>query len=228
VYKSGVVALFVIFAMTGCASPKYNYSANVTLISEPPLNTTQVSNVGDVLLRQGKYKEHDAIYLPTKADISWAYDLLGGYYLKHGEDENAEYYLPGTGEEAGKVDKAALADPWKSVMSKKGTKTLCVVTVFNATSCRDNVSFEHTKKAMLTQDSFQQTLIYSGKVSSKINIGYREFSSNLARPAFNNNVEYDLSESSIIGYKGAQLEVLEATNQHIRYRVIKNFNEASQ
>lgn len=227
-YKIGIFALLGILVMTGCASPKYNYSANVTLISEPPLNATQVSSVGDVLLRQGKYKEHDAIYLPIKADISWAYDLLGGYYLKHGEDESAEYYLPGTGEEAGKVDKAALADPWKSIMAKKGTKTLCIVTVFNAASCGDNVSFEHIKKAMLTQDSFQQTLIYSGKVGSKINIGYREFSSNLARPAFNNNVEYDLSESSIIGYKGAQLEVIEATNQHIKYRVIRNFNNALQ
>jgi len=228
VYKYSVIALIAGLSMLGCTSPKYNYSANVTSISEPPLGTTQISNVGDVLLRQGKYKEHEAIYLPTKGDISWAYDLFPGYYLKHGEDESAEFYLPGSGEDAGKVDKAALADPWKSVMAKKGTKTLCVVTVFNATSCGDNVIFERTKKAILTQDSFQQTLIYSGKVGNKINIGYREFSSNLARPAFNNNVEYDLSESKVIGYKGAQLEVLEATNQYIKYRVIKNFNQASQ
>lgn len=204
------------------------HTAKVTEISEPPLNTTQTTNVGDVLLRQCKYKEHDALYLPTKADVSWAYSLLAGYYLKHGEDESGEYYLPAKGDDAGGVDKAVLADPWKSVMAKKDGKTLCVVTVFNATSCDDKVSFEHTKKAMLTIDSFQQTLIYSGKVGNKINIGYRESSGNLARPAFNNNVEYDLSESTIIGYKGAQLEVIEATNQHIKYRVIRNFNNALQ
>lgn len=81
---------------------------------------------------------------------------------------------------------------------------------------------------MLTHDSFQQTLIYSGKVGNKINIGYREFSGSIARPAFNNNVEYDLSESTTIGYKGAQLEIIEATNQYIKYRVIKNFNSALQ
>ncbi len=43
----------------------------------------------------------------------------------------------------------------------------------------------------------------------------------MARPAFNNNVEYDLSESPIIGYKGAKLEVIEANNQFIKYRVIE-------
>ncbi len=222
------VVLFGVLAIAGCASPKYNYMPKITAISEPPLNTNQVSNVGDVLMRQGKYKEHDAIYLPMKTDVSWAYSLFAGYYLKHGEDEGAEYFLPGGGDEAGNVGKAALADAWKSVMTKKDSKSLCVVTVFNATSCASDVNFEHSKKAVLTQDSFQQTLIYNGKVGNKINIGYREFSGNLARPAFNNNVEYDLSESPVIGYKGAQLEVLEATNQKIRYRVIRNFNNASQ
>jgi hypothetical protein len=35
----------------------------------------------------------------------------------------------------------------------------------------------------------------------------------MARPAFNNDVEYDLSESKLIGYKGAQFEVIEASNR---------------
>jgi hypothetical protein len=222
-YQNGLV-LFTSLFVIGCASPKYNYRPNITAISEPPINTTQVSYIGDVMLRQGSYKESDAIYLSDKEDIGWAYTLFPGYYLKHGEDVDAEYYVPGGGDEAGRVDKAGLADPWRSVMAKRGMQTLCVVTVFNATSCKDGVPFERRKKSMLSQDTFQQTLIYSGKVGKKINIGYREFSGNLARPAFNNNVEYDLSESSIIGYKGARLEVLEATNQYIKYRVMQNFN----
>ena len=62
-------------------------------------------------------------------------------------------------------------------------------------------------------------------MGNKINIGYREFSSNSARPAFNNDVEYDLNESKQIGYKGALLEVIKATNQDITYKVLKNFNK---
>ncbi|MCD0195610.1 hypothetical protein K1T77_12420 [Acinetobacter baumannii] len=45
------------------------------------------------------------------------------------------------------------------------------------------------------------------------------------RPAFNNDVEYDLSQSKEIGYKGALLEIIEATNQDIKYKVIRNFNK---
>jgi hypothetical protein len=47
----------------------------------------------------------------------------------------------------------------------------------------------------------------------------------MARPAFNNDVEYDLNESKQIGYKGALLDVIDANNQNITYKVLKNFNK---
>ena len=102
---------------------------------------------------------------------------------------------------------------------------LCVVTIFNAKLCKENQSFDVKNITTANDDSFQQTLIYSGKVGNKINVGYREFSSNLARPAFNNDVEYDLNESKQIGYKGALLDIIEATNQSITYKVLRNFNK---
>jgi len=179
------------------------------------------------MLRQGRYREHDALLLRAPRDVSWAYTLHPGYYLKDGEDEDAEYYSPARGDDGGRVEKAAFADPWKSVMAKRKVPELCVVTVFNVSACKEVQGIERAKKPILAQDSFQQTLIYNGRVGSKINIGYREFSNNSARPAFNNNVEYDLGESTRIGYKGAELEVLEATNQHIKFRMVRNFNDAN-
>ena len=82
-------------------------------------------------------------------------------------------------------------------------------------------------KYILSKNSFQRSLIYNGKIGDKINVAYREFSNDLARPAFNNNVEYDLKESKTIAYKGAVIEVLDANNQIIKYRVLKNFNTVS-
>lgn len=70
--------------------------------------------------------------------------------------------------------------------------------------------------------------MYSGKVGNKINIAYREFSGGMARGAFSNVAEYDLSESKTIGYQGAQIDVIEATNQLIRYKVISNFSKATR
>ncbi len=220
------IALALIATLAGCASPKYNYSPNSIAISEPPIGSVTMSRIGDTMLRQGKYREHDALNLRAIREISWAYTLHPGYYLKDGEDEISEYYSPARTEDGGRIEKAMMADPWKSVMAKKSSPELCVVTVFNAYVCKVVQDIERTKRPVLAQDAFQQTLIYNGRVGSKINIGYREFSNSTARPAFNNNVEYDLTESSRIGYKGADIEVLEATNQHIKFKMLRNFNDA--
>lgn len=81
-----------------------------------------------------------------------------------------------------------------------------------------------TKLSSLYPDSFQQTLLYNGKIGNRITLAYREFSNNQARLAFSNEVDYDLSESVIIGYKGARLEVISATNTEITYRILSGFS----
>jgi hypothetical protein len=221
-----VLSSILIVCLAGCSAPKYNYAPTSIDISEPPIGSVSQISIGDIMLRQGTFREHDAIYLRAPREIDWAYTLHPGYYLKDGEDESAEYFSPGRGDDGGKIEKAALADPWKAVMQKKNKSDLCVITVFNVSVCNEVRDVEKRKKPLFSEDSFQQTLIYNGRVGSKINIGYREFSNDAARPAFNNNVEYDLSESKTIAYKGAELEVLDATNQFIQFRLIRNFNSS--
>jgi hypothetical protein len=180
------------------------------------------------MLRQGQFTLHDAIFLHADVDVGVLnpYTLKRGYYLKEGDDEQSEFYRPSRFPGGGAIEKAALADPPKAVQAFKAHAKLCVVTIFNAYACANPAEFERTKQPVATSNSFQQTLIYSGRVGNKVKAGYREYSNNLARPAFNNDVEYDLAEARIIGYKGARIEVLEATNEYIRYKVIQNFNRA--
>jgi len=224
--KSLAPALF----LTACASPTHNYQAVTTSISEPPLNSVNTKQVGDEMLKQGKYREHEAIYVTTPIKPHWAYTVHPGYFLKSGEDQSGEFYrVGGAGEDSGYIEKSAIADNFQGLLYKKETGVLCVVTIVNLAACGNSIAqgFEKVKKPIVTQDAIQRTLIYSGKSGNKINVGYREFSGNIARPAFSNNVEYDLSESKQIGYKGALLEITEATNSFIKYRVISNFNNST-
>lgn len=221
-----LICLLVLTIGPGCSTPTYNYTPEITELSEPPLNTVVTVHVGDSMVKQGKYSEHDAIYITEDVKVGWAYTLTEGYYLRQGESNKSEYYRPAGGTDSGEIRKAAIADPFKGVSINKKTGRLCVITAFNVEVSSKHSNFERRKYPVLSSNSFQQTLIYSGKVGNKINIGYREFSSSYARPAFNNDVEYDLSESKMIGYKGCQIEVIEATNEYIKYKVIRNFNEA--
>jgi hypothetical protein len=65
--------------------------------------------------------------------------------------------------------------------------------------------------------SFKQELIYNGRSKDTINLSYREFKEDWARPAFSQDLTYDLSEGNIIGFRGMKIEVLETTNSNIRF-----------
>jgi hypothetical protein len=173
--------------------------------------------------------QHDAIYLKndTKVGGLGSYTFTRGYYLKKGEDWPKEFYLPADGPDSGKVIRGAFTDQFQVIQIDHMAGQFCGVSVFNGLACTTGADYEKRKYPIATADSFQQTLIYSGRVGNKINIGYREFSNNFARPAYNNDVEYDLSESKTIGYKGCRIEIIEATNEYIKCKVIRNFNKAA-
>ncbi len=69
--------------------------------------------------------------------------------------------------------------------------------------------------------SFKKELIYNGKSKETIRIAYREFKDDFARPAFAQDLTYDLSESNEIGFKGMIIEVVKATNSFIKFIVKK-------
>ncbi|KXO78207.1 hypothetical protein AYL20_07475 [Acinetobacter venetianus] len=219
--KKIVIASILGFGLVGCATPVYNSTSTISNISKPPLNSINTVSVGDQMLVQGTLRQNDVIEF-SQVTQAGMYKIPAGQYNKTGESEKGKFFtiISTTG---GLVTKSFLADPMQAIMTTSDG-SLCIITVFNVKSCHQGKSFNIKKVNIASENSFQQTLIYSGKVGNKINIGYREFSSNMARPAFNNDVEYDLNESKQIGYKGALLDVIDANNQNITYKVIKNFN----
>lgn len=220
--KKIILISFFASVLYGCASPVYNAQSTISKVSKPPIDSINTVSVGDKMLVQGTLRESEALVISETAKVS-AYTIPVGQYAKTGENEQGKYFSP-ISVSGVPIRQNPFVDPFKVIMTTPENK-LCVVTVFNGKVCRDNENFSIKNITTANEDSFQQTLIYSGKVGNKINIGYREFSSNIARPAFNNDVEYDLGESKKIGYKGALLEILNATNQDITYKVIANFNK---
>jgi hypothetical protein len=230
--------LFGTLLGSGCATMSARYEPKRIDLNVPRVDRVSVAQVGDSLLLQGNFSEHDAIYVQSDIGVGAlsnlgvaifsSYTIRPGFYTKMGENEVAEFFSPSTYGNGGAIQKHPLADSWKWVQAYKDRKTICIVTVFNLPVCTHNAGFQKSRQPIATANSLQQSLIYSGKMGTRLRIGYREFSGNLARPAFNNDVEYDLTESSVIGYKGARIEVIEATNEHIRYRVIRTFNSIPQ
>ena len=212
-------------SLVGCATPLTNYQPKVVQLSEPPVNSINKAYVGDRMLMQGNVIEREALYFPTSQKTSFQHTIQQGYFPKQGESEEYIQYGIANVTDAGKVIDGILSDPTQALTLRKSDNAICMFTIYNMNvDCKTGLSFEKKNWATANSNSFQQTLIYNGKVGNKINIGYREFSGDLARSAFSNEVEYDLADSHQIGYKGALLDIIEANNQMIEYKVIKNFN----
>lgn len=223
-----IAAIALAGALVGCAAPKFNYLPESKAFSEPDIGSVVMANVGDKMLSQGVSVRQDVIEARDTFPVGSGHLVGNGIYVKTGDDEDAEYFSPKFGDGGGKLSRtSAVFDPPSSLMLKRDG-ALCVITVSSQYVCGNGGAIERKKVDSVTERTFQQTLIYSGKIGNKINIGYREFASDIARMAFNNNVEYDLSESKTIGYKGAEIDIIEATNRVIKYRVIRNFNTVAR
>ena len=85
------------------------------------------------------------------------------------------------------------------------------------------VSTKPVKYVVTNSPNFKQELIYNGRVGDYVKIIYREFSNDFARPSFTQDLQYDLSTSNIVGFKGARLHIEDANNTQITYRVTESF-----
>lgn len=223
--KKILLAFSIPVVLVGCVTPQYNYIPEVQELSKPPIGEVATAHIGDHMLTQGRMVQQDSIYFSSPQKVN-GNQVSTGYFAKQGEDKDYEYFKISTATDAGKITQGVLKDPPMGFAIRKSDNNLCILTIYNMViGCTSDAQYERKNWASASKDSFQQTLIYNGKVGNKINIGYREFSSDLARPAFNNDVEYDLSQSKQIGYKGALLDVIDANNQQIKYKVIRNFNK---
>lgn len=73
------------------------------------------------------------------------------------------------------------------------------------------------------ENCFKKEIVFTGKTGNSIKFLYREYIENLARPAFTQELQYDLSESNVIGFKGMRIEVIKATNTNIEYKILSDF-----
>lgn len=68
---------------------------------------------------------------------------------------------------------------------------------------------------------FRREIVYGGVAKGVVSLSYREFSRDMARPAFTQQLTYDLADGAEIGFRGARIKVLEANNLGMRYIVVQ-------
>ncbi|EKE75204.1 hypothetical protein [Gallaecimonas xiamenensis] len=206
--------------LAGCAAAPHNYQPVKQPFSFPAVGSVETVQVGQAMLKQGVAAKSEAIHLDNE-QVAGRYTLLAGSYPKIGEDSQYNYYsamtVDGRYITFGMFD---LAAPTASFRIDKQTGKVCIYRPEDTVPCADVTYTKDVVNAPNAGGS-EQALIYEGKANNQLKVAYRETGSKAGN--VNGNAIYDLSDSKIIGYKGAEIEVIEATNTSIKYKLIKHF-----
>ena len=204
--------VLLMLTVLGCKTKPIQ--ATYSLQTFPSVGSTETVGVGEQMLAQGDASTVDAIVLPHDVTLGDVTVKQGTYPILSENDEYKQFHSVNF------VRNGRLSGRGKLFVFKKDEpgKTVCL----GRSLCTD-VTYTTGKATTYSRARNQQTLLYSGKVGNRVTLGYREFVNETARPAFSNDVDYDLSESTVLGYKGARIEVLKATNTEITYKVLSGF-----
>ena len=232
--KNYILIIFTIFFFSSCVSPIKPYNDIVCKsIAEPKIGEVVTKNIGDTLIAQGT--------LYTIKAVAISDDCLDGNVKRGIYKAVATRKIVTNDQSSQKTEtKNIIRFGGKGLSGVKWAATGYYLDYYTEddrlfyvyTSGSANVTqpgkvkienFKITETSYPSPDSFQQTLLYLGKSGSVVRFGYREFYEDYARPAFSNEVSYDLNDSNIIGYKNAKIKIIEATNTFIKYEVLSHF-----
>lgn len=209
-------------SMVGCSSSiSYQPETKINHYNIPEVNVISTVYIGDYMLDIGKQTTNKFLTVTEQSD-GVNYDIYAGSFKKYGQDNVTSYYSVYGGINGAAVVKGFLADP-AMFLSMNKDNDVCVSTVYVLEATCYTVKAKEEYLVIESDSDFKQTLIYNGSVGEKINISYREFKGGMARGAFTNNVEYDMAKSSLIRYKGAEIEVIDYDNSSIKFKVKKHF-----
>lgn len=202
------IFLFILF--TSCSvNVQYNKINEKSKLSFPELGKAVTAGVGDDMVKKGQLVNYT--FLRVKKAFK---KIQAREYTQIGDNKYLLFFTP----------ENLRAENYISIATKKKDDGYLYLISVKGKAYRHKVEHEIINRDIPEENSFQQTLIFNGLIGNKLNIGYREYSDQIARPAFSNNVEYDLSTSRVIGYKGCKIEIIKADNESITYKVIKNFD----
>ncbi len=221
--KYVIIFSFFLF-LAGCASQIKLTQPNNFSTLIPQLNTINEVEIGASLVSKESGYKYKALKLLKNAKIKTGYSAKnvneGDVFINDFYTSKYDLYSSPTPTAAGATYGIALP--------KSGGKAITFYkSAAGITFSKDNAGLEFAE--ILTpipkKEYFKQDFIYNGKVGNAIKFTYREYADDLARPAFTQDLQYDLTESNIIGFKGLRIEILSATNIKIQYKVLSYYTE---
>ena len=186
----------------------------------PELNTTNDSEIGITLVSKETGYKYKAIKITTGRRAKPGYIVKeikqGDIFINDSYTSKFDLYSSLTDTSFGIAIPKSEGEA--TVYTNNGTG-------INFNHINEKLEYTETYAPVPKKDYFKQEFIYNGRVGNALKFIYREYVDDVARPAFTQDLQYDLAESKIIGFRGLRIEVVSATNTNIEYKVLSHFNK---
>lgn len=225
-----IPALFMLLG--ACVAVRPMSPQHISLDRPPPGEAVAVG-LGDVVLEREESTRHEGILLEN--EISW-FDLWGlrSFTLRPGPlkareaDQDFTYYYSD-----GLISREAVAG-----VGYPASGGICVrksdatyIRVFTAKGSCSVVPDQRPQIRSLSiaapgAENYRQELIYRGKSGSTLDFVYRELRDDQPLPTLALDFHIDLADGPAFSLRGARIEVIEATNTKLIYRVLSSFADS--
>jgi hypothetical protein len=249
-FFSKSVILFSCFILTSCVSVTPPQLALSSLRNEESknykLNDSFKVNVGDpIIVRKSYWYQIDVrddravaskdFKITVKLALARDFTHIG----RKGEElrivgstkvQGREFFIVRVGQISGGGDAGALVDKLTGRVSKTGVGqnafgSWVTTAVSGVVTEPPDVVFSPSESILISKSKPYENyeIVYTGRLGENITFVYREFTpDNLARPAFFQNLSYNLSEAKTIRFRKLQIEVIDATNEQVSVKVISD------
>jgi hypothetical protein len=238
--KNHLIFLIIYIFSVGVQASQAVSEAEVQVVYDPALNIESEREVGQTMISKSRLATYPVILIESdfsdfiKTSI-WTNSYSGtisikkGVLKKYANNQDGVFY----------VDRNATLKFFAGTVPCDGSNCIAGVFIPNNTSKpatifrmdggdylfgASQIEFKHSKEDVWSAGNFRRELVYGGVSQKTISISYREFLDGTARPAFSQDLKYDLTEGDVIGYRGARFQILKAGNTSIRYKVLNQLD----
>ena len=225
--RSAWIALLLLTAACNTASPEL-LPQQQEIIDYPALNEESQRELGDTLLARGVANSRPELELHNDF-------LVGGGLFKEftvppqvlsARYHDAEWtYFPADGVMA--HDELLGSDPAMGGLKRDNDDNARFQIYAHrfglGVTPHQPIEVSSMKVPGEPQFEFMQELIYNGRYEDQVRFVYREYGGGFLRTPFTQDVQYDLTNDLVVGFKGARIRIIEATNTAIRYVVEQTF-----
>jgi len=209
----------------------------LTSVDAPRTGDIARAETGSVILEQGRYRVVEAI--SSDGDIEWGGGLFGvqtvlpaGFLVARRHDERYTYYasldgyLRVAGNKPGETQIVAVPDMELRVENDKPP-------VLNETALPNGAVVRLLTKPTLKRTianfydaaGYRRVLVYKGRARERWLFEYQATNGARAEPDVTQQVEYDPKDGNIVAYNGARIEIIDANDTAVTYRVLSTFSD---